>query len=595
MPKKTPPIKYTSRDFDSIKKDLIEHAKRYYSDTYKDFSEASFGSMMVDMTAYVGDILSFYLDYSVNESFIDTATEYDNVVKMAKQFGYNFKSTAVSHGILTFYVTIPANNSGAPDTSYMPILKKGTQVASGAGATFVLIEDVDFSDSDNEIVVSTTNEFGNPTYYAVRTYGRVISGKVTSETAAVGDFQKFRRLELNSKNVSEIVSVVDSEGHEYFEVENLSQNVVYLPVKNRQSDKERVPELIKPFVVPRRFTVDNTRLTTALQFGYGSTSELVNESFADPAQVILDIHGRTHVTDTSFDPAKLTSSDKFGVAPVNTTLTITYRINDKNNVNAGTDTVTSVVSPVMQFLTPAELSPATVSIVEASLECTNEEPIIGDTSIPDVTELKQRIKSHFFAQNRAVTRQDYQSLVYTMPSKFGMVERCQAIQDKNSFRRNLNLYVISKDADDRLAKSTSSLKDNIKTWLSGYKMINDTIDILDAKILNLGIEYDIKIEEAFNKYNVLAACNAIIRSYYSKTREIGEPLYITDVYKILNSIAGVIDTIDVRIVNKVGTNYSDIFIDIDDSLSSDGRVLYIPKDHIIEFKFPAQDIRGAAK
>jgi len=257
--------------------------------------------------------------------------------------------------------------------------------------------------------------------------------------------------------------------------------------------------------------------------------------------------------------------------------------------------LTSVISPILQFENQSDLTVANMDIVQSSLECTNEEPIIGDVQLPDTQELKQRIRNHFFSQNRAVTRQDYKSLIYNMPSKFGAVERCQILQDKNSFRRNLNLYVVSKNLDNQLIKSTSSLKDNIRTWLSGYKMMNDTIDILDARILNLGIEYSIKVENNFSQFAVLEACNTVLRNLYSRTNEIGEPIYVTDVYKILNSITGVLDVIDVEIVNKVGTNYSDVFYDIDTNLSSDGRMLYIPKDHIVEFKFPALDIRGAVK
>jgi len=595
MAKKTPPIKYTSRDFDSIKRDLVEYAKRYYPDTYKDFSEASFGAMMLDMTAYVGDILSFYLDYQANEGFLQTATEYDNIVKMAKQMGYKFKSTGSSTGIASLFITIPATNAGTPDTRYMPILKKGSIFSSSEGASFVLIDDVDFSDSDNEVVVSTTNDFGNPTYYAVRAYGRVISGISNTEVKTVGEFQKFRRIKLDSRNITEIISVMDTEGHQYYEVEHLSQNVVYIPVKNRATDSTKVPELIKPFVVPRRYTVENTRLATFLQFGYGSTSELTSESLVDPAQIVLNIHGREHITDTSFDPTKLTTTDKFGVSPTNTTLTISYRVNDSDNVNVAAESLTSVVSPIIQFENQSDLTAASMDIVEASLECTNEEPIIGDVSLPDTQELKHRIRNHFFSQNRAVTRQDYKSLIYNMPSKFGAVERCQILQDKNSFRRNLNLYVISKNNDNQLIKSTSSLKNNIRTWLSGYKMMNDTIDILDARILNLGIEYSIKVENNFSQFAVLEACNTIIRNLYNATPEIGQPIYVTDVYKILNSVPGVLDVVDVQIVNKIGTNYSDVFYDIDTNLSSDGRILYVPKDHIVEFKFPALDIRGAVK
>jgi hypothetical protein len=595
MPKNTPTIKYTSRNFDSIKNDLLEYAKRYYPTTFKDFSEASFGAMMVDMVAYVGDILSFYLDYQANECFLDTATEYDNIVKLAKQFGYKFNSTNISQGVLSFFLTIPANNTGAPDERYMPILKKGSQFESGAGSTFVLVDDIDFSDEDNDIVVANTNTVGNPTSYAIKAVGRVMSGRIKVSAKTVGAFEKFKKFKLGDTKISEVVSITDSEGHEYFEVEHLSQNVIYLPIRNKTADKTKVPNLVKPFVVPRRFVVEHDRESTYIQFGYGSDSELRNESVADPCNLILDVHGKTHVTDRSFDPTKLISSDKFGVAPANTTLNIVYRINESSNVNAAADAIGSVVAASFEFTNPSELNLGSMSNVESSLECTNEEPIVGDTTLPSAFELKQRIKNHYFSQNRAVTAQDYQTLVYAMPAKFGSIKKCIIIQDKDSFRRNLNLYVISEDRDGKLIQSTSSLKENIKTWLSGYKMVNDTIDILDAKIINLGIEYNVRVENNVSRYDVLTMCNRLVRDYFRSTREVGEHLFITDVYKIINSIRGVIDAIDVKIVNKVGSQYSDVYLDINSNLSSDGTKLFIPNDCIIEFKYPSTDIRGSAK
>jgi hypothetical protein len=595
MPKNIPAIKYTSRDFDSIKNDLLEYAKRYYPETFKDFSEASFGAMMVDMVAYVGDILSFYLDYQANECFLDTATEYDNIIKLAKQFGYKFKSTNISQGVLSFFITVPADNSGSPDTKYMPILKKGSQFASGDGATFVLIEDVDFADEDLDIVVANTNEYGSPSSYAIRSAGRVISGTIRANIKTVGAFEKFKKIKLGDNKISEIVSLTDSEGHEYYEVEHLSQNVIYLPIRNKGEDKIKVPSLIKPFIVPRRFVVEHDRTFTYIQFGYGSESEITNQSIADPSDIILDVHGRTHVTDRSFDPAKLMSTDKFGVSPTNTSLHIVYRVNDSDNVNASTDAVSITVATNFEFANPAKLNEDKISDVEASLECTNEEPITGDTTLPGTYELKQRIKNHYFSQNRAVTRQDYLSLIYAMPAKFGAVKRCAITQDKDSFRRNLNLHVISEDQGGRLTNSSSSLKENIRIWLSGYKMINDTIDILDAKILNLGIEYAIKAENTISRYDVLSSCNRFLRDSFSMPREIGEPITITDIYKILNSIRGVIDATDVRIVNKVGSEYSDAYLDINSYISSDGTQLLIPKDHIVEFKYPSVDIKGVIK
>jgi len=595
MPKNTPSIKYTSRNFDSIKNDLLEYARRYYPTTFRDFSEASFGAMMVDMVAYVGDILSFYLDYQANECFLDTATEYDNIVKLAKQFGYKFNSTNISQGVLSLYITIPADGTGAPDENYMPIIKKGSQFESGEGSTFVLIEDVDFADEDNDIVVANTNTVGNPTDYAIKAVGRVMSGQLKVTAKSIGTFEKFKKIKLGDNKISEVVSITDSEGHEYFEVEHLSQNVVYLPVRNKAADKTKVPSLVKPFIVPRRFVVEHDRESTYVQFGYGSDSQLKNQSIADPCDIVLDIHGRDHVTDRSFDPTKLISSDKFGVAPSNTTLNIVYRLNESANVNASTDSVTSIVTSFFEFTNPSELNPNLISNVESSLECTNEDPIVGDTSLPTAFELKQRIKNHYFAQNRAVTSQDYQTLIYAMPSKFGAVKKCAIIQDKDSFRRNLNLYVISEDRNGKLIQSSSSLKDNIRTWLSGYKMVNDTIDVLDAKIINLGIEYTVKVEQSASRYDVMSVCNGVVRDYYRSSREIGEHVFVTDVFKLLNSVRGVIDTIDVRIVSKVGSQYSDVYLDIDSNLSSDGTKLFIPNDCIAEFKFPSTDIKGTIK
>jgi len=595
MPKNTPSIKYTSRNFDSIKNDLIEYAKRYYPDTFKDFSEASFGAMMVDMVAYVGDILSFYLDYQANECFLDTATEYDNIIKLAKQSGYKFKSTNVSQGTLSFFITVPADAAGAPDEKYMPILKKGSQFTSGDGATFVLIEDVDFADEDNDLVVANTNTVGNPTDYAIKTVGRVISGQIKINTKTVGSYEKFKKIKLDDSKVSEIVSVTDMEGHEYFEVEHLSQNIIYLPIRNKSADKTRVPNLIKPFVVPRRFVVEHDRESTFLQFGYGSDSQLRNQSIADPSDIVLDVHGRTHITDRSFDPTKLISSDKFGVVPTNTTLHIVFRVNDSNDVNAATDSVNAITAASFEFSTPAELNSALVSNVESSLECTNEEPIVGDVTLPSAFELKQKIKSNYFTQNRAVTSQDYQALIYAMPGKFGAIKKCMVLQDKDSFRRNLNLYVISEDKNGKLTSSTPSLKDNIRTWLSDYKMINDTIDILDAKIINLGIEYIVKVEQDVNRYDVLSLCNRIVRDYLRSMKEIGEHVFITDVYKLVNAVRGVIDTIDVQITNKTGSEYSDTYLDIGLNTSSDGTKLFIPNDCIAEFKYPSTDIKGSVK
>jgi len=205
MSKNKVPIKYTSRDFESIRKELVDYAKRYYSDTFKDFSEASFGSLMIDTVAYVGDILSFYLDYQVNESFLNSAIEYNNVVSLGEQMGYKFKGPSSAFGVCAFYVSVPANGATlGPDTTYIPILKSGATVSSDSGATFILLEDIDFNNPENDVVILEQNsDTGEPLTYGIQAYGRVVSGELGTETISVGSFERFKKLDLKTRDVVE--------------------------------------------------------------------------------------------------------------------------------------------------------------------------------------------------------------------------------------------------------------------------------------------------------------------------------------------------------------------------------------------------------
>jgi hypothetical protein len=210
------PINYTSRDFESIKEDLVNYAKRYYPTTYKDFNEASFGSMMLDLVAYVGDQLSFYADYQANESFLDSAIEFKNIVRLCKQLGYKLPGAAKASGVCTFYVKVPASSTTrGPDLNYFPILQRGTVLSSTNGASYTLNENVDFTDSNNEITVAEVDtDTGVPTSYAVRARGRVVSGQRFEETVSIGDFQRFRKVLIERKDISEIISVLDAQGNE---------------------------------------------------------------------------------------------------------------------------------------------------------------------------------------------------------------------------------------------------------------------------------------------------------------------------------------------------------------------------------------------
>ena len=594
--KKKVPIKYTDREFNSIKKSLVEHARRYYPNTYQDFNEASFGSLMVDLVSYVGDVLSFYVDFQANESFMDTAIEYDNIVKLAKQMGYKFRDAPSSTGIVSFYCVVPARATGfGPDPDYMPIIKKGTELANNAGTAFVLVEDVDFSKENNEMVVARVNEdTGTPISYAIKSFGQIVSGQLVSESITVGAFERLKRIELNSLRVTEIVSVFDSEGHEYFEVDYLSQDVIYREILNPSPAPEAPTVLLRPQTVPRRFTVEQEGEISYLQFGFGSEESISSDPLTRASEVTLQAHGKNYSTTKNFDPSNLKSTDKLGVAPANTVLTVTYRVNTTANVNAATNTVNNISNRIVRFSEP-NLVPSKVATVLSSFECTNEEPIIGGVPAQSAEEIRRSAIDAYASQNRAVTAQDYVSVVYRMPNKYGKVKRCTVLQDPNSLKRNLNLFVISSDENDRLVETNKTIKDNLRFWINDYKMISDTIDILNAKIINIGVNFMVTSEDGFDKYETLESCRSELVEYFNDHFDIGEPLYITKLYQMLNNVEGVLDTINIEIVSKVGSRYSTTFFDVEQNMSNDGRVLFLPADSIFEVKFKPIDITGVIK
>tara|TARA_B100000900_G_scaffold405453_1_gene415079 strand:+ start:1429 stop:3222 length:1794 start_codon:yes stop_codon:yes gene_type:complete len=593
------PINYTSRDFESIKEDLVNYAKRYYPTTFKDFNEASFGSLMMDLVAYVGDQLSFYADYQTNESFLDSAIEFGNIVRLAESVGYRYPGAARSTGQCSFYIIVPANtNTRGPDLNYLPILEGGTVLGSSSGATFTLVENVDFSDSNNKVTVARVDSTtGNPTFFAVKAFGQVVSGERFVQSITVGNYQRFLRLKLDQSNITDITSVVDSQGNEYFEVSHLSQDIVFKELVNTDDNRAAVPYIIRTVPAPRRFVIErDVADDTYLQFGYGSAENITTNPIADPSSVTLDITGRNYVTDETFDPTKLIESDKFGVVPVNTILSVEYTANTSETVNAAVGAVNSVVNPTYRFQNQASLSQALIADVIASLEVENETPILGDTEPLTPEEVRVQAFGSQAAQNRAVTRNDYINLSYRMPSKFGKIKRVNVVRDKDSVKRNLNLYVLSENINGNFVVPNSILKENLKEWLIQYKMINDTIDILDGQIINIGINFEVLPELSANRYEILQSCVEKLKNDYLNVKfNIGEAVYISEIYKLLNDVPGVVDTTNVEIINKATSGYSPVEFNVLDNMSDDGRFLKIPENSVAEVLLPDVDVTGVVR
>lgn len=599
--KKAVSINYSSRDFNSIKEELVAYAKRYYADSFRDFNDASFGSLMLDTVAYVGDVLSFYVDFQANESFLDSAVQYNSIIRLGRQLGYKFQGSQGTYGTVALYVSIPANERGlGPDSRYIPILQRGAVFTSADGGSYILNEGVDFSDGTNEVVVAEQDSTtGIPTKYAIRAFGQVISGEVSVEEFSLGAYKRFPSLTLSEPNIIEIIDVVDSEGNRYFEVDNLSQNVIFAEVENLGAKSDSVQSLLKPLIVPRRYVTQNTLDQTIIQFGYGSEENLVGGLIPDPTEISLNLHGRDYITDVSFDPSKLTRTDALGVAPHNTTLTVVYRVNTTRSANASVGSINIVAQKTFDFpstVNQVDFSTSTLNEVVTSLEVKNLEPINGSVSLPSVEELKLRILGNFSTQSRAVTRKDYESLIYAMPARFGAIKRVAIHQDPASFKRNVNIHVISEDASGKLVKANSAIKQNLKSWVEKYKMINDTVDILDVYIVNIGVSFTAVAERGADRFDVqLAAANVLKRYFNSRQYDIGERFYISDIYSVLRRTTGLLDVVDVEVSTKHGSRYANAPINIEDRTDPDARYIDIPKNVIVEVKYPAADITGTIR
>tara|TARA_Y100000034_G_scaffold136558_1_gene213820 strand:- start:6600 stop:8396 length:1797 start_codon:yes stop_codon:yes gene_type:complete len=593
--KKLMPINYTHREYSSIRDDLLQIAERFYPDTFQDFSEASFGAMMIDAVAYVGDQLSFYVDYNVNESFLDTAYQYSNVVRHGRALGYKTQGRPSTYGTVAAFILVPASATGlGPNTDYLPILKRGTSFNTNTGLAFVLTANMDFANPRNLTVAARVDETtGAPTHYAVRAYGNVVSGIFGQETVEIGAYERFLRVDLLASNVAEIISVFDSQGKQYYEVEYLAQNMIFKEIANSNYKNDNVPSLVKPFLVSRKFTVENFNDSVALQFGSGKSTE--SDVIANPQNIAANVFGKNYVSDTTFDPTRISKNETFGIVPSNTSLIVTYRTTNPLNSNVGAGGLNKVGASYFEFQNEQSLSSAHVQDVIQSLEVINEQPIAGAVTYPSAAEVKRRIFDTFPTQNRAVTQADYENICYRMPSKYGAIKRVSVQRDADSQKRNLNMYVLSEDTNAKLMVANSTLKNNLKTWINNYRMINDTIDILDPYILNFGIQFIVKAKEGADKFGTLDSCVAALQDHYVAVGFIGEPLYISDIYHVLKDVGNVLDVLKVKIVSKTGGQYSNAAIDINQNMSPDGSYLIIPNNAIIELKFPETDIIGKVK
>jgi hypothetical protein len=351
---------------------------------------------------------------------------------------------------------------------------------------------------------------------------------------------------------------------------------------------------MKPFVATRRFVIEQNDQGTFMQFGFGSETDETT-GLADPSKATIKMYGKRYLTDRSFDPTQLMRTNKLGISPDGTTLKVIYKVNDVNSTNVPVNALNTVGSRVIEFTNPDSLVAATRLSVEQSLEVNNDEPISLDTSAISNEELKVRAKNYYAMQNRAVSKQDYESLCYSMPPKFGSVKRANAVNDPSGTNRRLALYLISSDTNGKLITTNEVTKQNLKKWISSYKMLNDVIDIYDTKIINFNLDFQVTVARDANPTDVVNRVISKLIEEYDFDFYIGEPIYISEITNIISKVDGVSDVKKVKIDNLYGGNYSATSVRFDDIKSRDGTFYKAPKNAIFELKYPRRDIKGTAR
>lgn len=597
--------RYLNKEFDAFRQDLVEYAQTYYGDKIVDLSEASMGGLLMDMPAYIGDSLSFYLDHQFSELDPETAVETENIERQLRRAGVDIVGASPAVVKLSLFVEVPAASvSGVlrPLPAGLPVIEAGTVCTAENGIDFELVEDIDFTatDSDGNLVtdyqIGTASEDGTPLTFILRGEGLAVSGFSATETFTFSGFVPFRRVSLSNTNVSSISSVVDSLGNVYYRVNNLAEDVVYKAVANTGYDADRVPSVLQLTPAPYRYTtrVDLEDRATTLVFGGGSADTLDDDAVPDPSLFAIPLYGKTTFARTTLNPQQLLDTKTLGVSATDAVVSVSYRYGGGLNHNVEPNTIRVVSTLIMNF--PVTPSAAVAQAVRGSVTVRNRRKAVGGLDAPLADELKEFIPLAKSAQSRIVTKPDLLSRVYTMPADFGRVFRAAARATPNN-PLSTQLYVVCKDADERLDFASDALKDNLRVYLNGYRMISDAIDIVDARIVNIKVTYEVTVDLAMNKKTVLQQVNAKLRRFFnSQNFHIDQPIVLSDIDNLIYNTNGVTSVNTVRIENLTnqvdGREYSEIYHDIQ-NFTHRGVVLP-PPGGIFELKYLDEDIVGKA-
>jgi len=641
-------VNYLNKDFSDFRDNLIEFAKVYFPNTYNDFNEASPGMMFIEMAAYVGDVLSYYIDSQFRESLLAYAEEKRNIYTIAQSFGYKPKTTSPSSVVLDVFQSIPALNQ-KPDLRYALNVEAGATITAGStSTTFRTLEDVNFKFSSSYDPRETSileSDGGVVTKFLLKKKVKAESGIIVTETFSFATATKYSQIKLANSDVIEIISCTDSDDNKWYEVDSLARDTVFVDMEANTlnspdlvEDRETVPYILKLKKVSRRFTTFiNESDQTIIRFGAGISDNPDEEIVPNPDMVGSNLPGSPSKLTSAFDPSNFLKTKAFGLAPSNTTLTIKYShgggIDD--NVNSGDVTNISSISYQIQ---DTLLNASSVQESKDSVVFTNVNPATGGSSGQTIREVRESALAYYQAQQRAVTKEDYIVRAYSLPAKYGNIAKIHLVQDDQlnrdadsidlerqvtladvdagrtlrSFQAGrflnplaMNMYTLGFNSDKKLTKMNQTSKENLKTYLSQFRLVTDAINIKDAYVINVAVNFAILTKTGFNKNDVLLRCVSAVQDFFDIDRlQIGQPIIVSDIaYEIslVDGVASIVppvennttppQTIVIENKYKLEEGYSGNFYDISSGLI-DG-VLYPALDpSIFEIKYPNSDIKG---
>ena len=602
-------IKYLNQDFTGYRANLINYAQTYFPNTYTDFSPTSPGVMFMEMSSYVGDVLTYYLNNQIQENFLQYSRQTSNLYDLAYMFSYKPRVTGLATVDIDFYQQLPAKVVGGktvPDYDYALYIEENTQVTSATNSSnvFTIEDPVDFTISsslDPTTITIAQVSNGEPVYFLLKKTRKSVSGQILSSTFSFTNPTEFPTKILAAENIADIIDVTDSDGNKWYEVDYLAQDTVFDGIKNTNVNDPNsfenldTPYLLKTKQVQRRFA---TRFLSEnqlqLQFGSGNSTLNDEEIIPNPTNVGIGLPFERDKLTTAYSPNNFIFTNTYGIAPSNTTLTVRYLTGGGVTSNSPSNNLTSLDTSTIKFLKTG-LNNNASNYIFNTLASNNQNAASGGKDGDTIEEIRQNSIANYSSQLRNVTADDYLVRSLSMPSRYGIVSKAHTQKPNTAdYLSSLDIYVLSYDANKKLRVASKSLKSNLKTYLNQYRMIGDTISIKDAFIINISCNFEIITLPSVNNNEVIIKCITALQDYFNIDKwQINQPIILRDIQIILDKIEGVQTVKKVLIENKAGTTsgYSRYGYDIHGATQNG--VIYPSLDpSIFELKNPNQDIKG---